>query len=273
MCQRSVSLFQAGLQPESLEAGDEHEYWISIGEILLQGKGNDDGVGMKQEKIWDYFQAGDDSGDAFSRSRPRYKYLAKHVKSSEKVLNIGVGRGGLEALLLAKGVRVSCLDPGEKAIEMLRQRHRLGDRAQVGYSQAMPFPDAAFDVVIMSEVLEHLDDDVLALTLKEVIRVLKPAGTFIGTVPADERLPDAQVMCPHCGESFHRWGHVQSFDAHRLRTLFAGYFEVLKVERHYFGDFHGLNLKGRVAWLLKKALVTLGTRGGGETSFFCCRRH
>lgn len=132
---------------------------------------------MHQEKIWDYFQADEDASDAFARARPRYEFLATRARPGDHVLNIGVGRGGLEALLLAKGAQVSCLDPGEKAIEALRQRHQLGARAPVGYSQAMPFPDSTFDVVVMSEVLEHLEDKVLARTMIEVDRVLKPGAS------------------------------------------------------------------------------------------------
>lgn len=45
----------------------------------------------------------------------------------------------------------------------------------------MPYPDATFDAVILSEVLEHLDDDVAAL--KEAYRVLKSGGVVAITVP------------------------------------------------------------------------------------------
>lgn len=46
---------------------------------------------------------------------------------------------------------------------------------------ALPYPDASFDAVILSEVLEHIEDDVSAL--REVWRVLKPGGVVAITVP------------------------------------------------------------------------------------------
>jgi SAM-dependent methyltransferase len=46
----------------------------------------------------------------------------------------------------------------------------------------LPFADDAFDVVITSEVLEHIQDDVAAIA--EMVRVLKPGGHFAATVPA-----------------------------------------------------------------------------------------
>lgn len=46
---------------------------------------------------------------------------------------------------------------------------------------ALPYPDNTFDAAILSEILEHVDDDVAAL--KEVYRVLKPGGVVAITVP------------------------------------------------------------------------------------------
>lgn len=45
----------------------------------------------------------------------------------------------------------------------------------------LPYPDNTFDGVILSEILEHIDDDVAGL--KEVYRVLKPGGVVAITVP------------------------------------------------------------------------------------------
>ncbi|MDP3332334.1 MAG: class I SAM-dependent methyltransferase [Methylococcaceae bacterium] len=223
---------------------------------------------MDQTKIWDYFQNQDETSDAFAGARSRYEFLAQQVKKGQRVLNIGVGRGGLEAILLTNGAVVSCLDPSEKSIENLRHQFALGDRAQVGFSQAMPFPDSEFDVVIMSEVLEHLSDEVLHSTLSEVSRVLRDGGKFIGTVPADENLVENLVMCPHCGKPFHRWGHIQSFDAKRLTDLLQTPFKNITVSRHFFGDTDSLNWKGRIASIIKIIMVRSGVKGSGETYFF-----
>jgi ubiquinone/menaquinone biosynthesis C-methylase UbiE len=223
---------------------------------------------MEQEKIWDYFQNDDVIADTFAGARTRYIFLSRHIKPGTRVLNIGVGRGGLEAILLQKGAIVSCLDPSEKSIANLREQMGLADRAQVGYSQAMPFTDRHFEVVIMSEVIEHLADGDLRATLAEVSRVLVSGGRFIGTVPADENLLANQFMCAHCGQISHRWGHVQTFSRSSLRQRLETSFDRVELSRHFFGDAHSLNWKGRISLAIKKLLVGMGMTGSGETYFF-----
>lgn len=51
-----------------------------------------------------------------------------------------------------------------------------------GDATGLPFADAAFDRVVTSEVLEHIQDDVAAIA--ELTRVLKPGGVLAATVPA-----------------------------------------------------------------------------------------
>ena len=223
---------------------------------------------MNQEKIWDYFQNNPEVSDIAFKADSRYQFITRKIISGSNVLNIGVGKGGLEEILLAKNVNVFCLDPNEESIRVLKTRFDLGEKARVGFSQAIPFDDNFFDTVIMSEVLEHLSDDVLEKTIKECRRVLRSGGVFIGTVPADEDLIVNRVICPECGKAFHRWGHLQTFSQERIKTMLSNEFSEPSVQRKYFGNWATLNWKGRVSCFLKKAAVLLGIKGNGETFFF-----
>jgi SAM-dependent methyltransferase len=226
---------------------------------------------MNQDVIWEHFQ--NEGVEAFSRAGPRLEFLVRRLYRGERALNIGVGSGVLERLAAEKGVHIWALDPSERAIEKLREAVPIGERAQAGYSQDLPFPNRYFDTVIMSEVLEHLDDDVRWTTLGEVHRVLKPGGRFIGTVPARERLEVNAVVCPNCEHHFHRWGHQASFDIASMATFLGRNFTVETIHERFFNEWDSATWGRRVSGLLKKFLswCGIGTYGISRSIFFVGR--
>src|SRR5215510_9947102 len=139
---------------------------------------------MKQDLIWNYFQ--NDARESFSGSRARLLFLAQQTRN-QKVLNIGAGGGIFEREALTAGADVYSLDPNEGAIERIRLELGLGEKAKVGKIQRIDFPDEVFDVVVVSEVLEHLDNETLTRGLGEIRRILRPGGRVLGTVPFKEK--------------------------------------------------------------------------------------
>ena len=225
---------------------------------------------MEQSRIWDYFQ--NEGADSFRGARPRLAYLAGLVAPGADVLDVGVGDGTFERLATARGLRVSVIDPDAKAIERARIELGLGDRAKTGSGQALPWPDGSFDAVVVSEVLEHLDDATLRGTLAEANRVLRPGGRLIGTVPADETLDEQRVVCPDCGRRFHRWGHEQSFSPQRIESLLNEFLEGADVHRRWFVAWDLLNWKGRAQAVTRKALAMVGIWGSGHNLVFTARK-
>jgi SAM-dependent methyltransferase len=91
-----------------------------------------------------------------------------------RVLDLGAGAGSLKGFPHAcKVVTVDC-DWG--AFE-----HAWGSGGVAAFGQALPFGDAAFDLVICHHVLEHVAE--LDGTLAEIRRVLKPSGRLYVSVP------------------------------------------------------------------------------------------
>jgi ubiquinone/menaquinone biosynthesis C-methylase UbiE len=98
----------------------------------------------------------------------------------DRILDIGCGTGTVLKLLedfgTACGVELST-----DAIQFLKKRGlNLVVRSDV--SRSIPFKDNVFSVITCLDVLEHLDDD-FAL-LKEMVRVCRPGGHIVVTVPA-----------------------------------------------------------------------------------------
>ncbi len=117
------------------------------------------------------------------RLRQRTVELAG-VAAGQSVLDVGCGTGTLT--LAAKAAagsagRVAGIDPSPEMIEAARRkaaRARSDVEFRVGVVEALPFEDAAFDVVLSSLMLHHLPDDVKRKGLAEIARVLKPGGRF-----------------------------------------------------------------------------------------------
>jgi SAM-dependent methyltransferase len=227
---------------------------------------------MNQDVIWDYFQ--NEGVEAFGQASPRLEFLLRQLRRADRALNIGVGSGAFEQMAARNGIDIWALDPSERAVEKLRADLGLGERARVGYSQSLPFPDDYFDAVIMSEVIEHLEKEVREASLVEASRVLRPGGRLIGTVPARERLEESEVVCPKCGERFHRWGHQASFDMSSMSTLLQGEFIVETVQEIFFNDWDSASWGRRLTGLVKKFLSWrgLGPYGTARSIFFVARK-
>jgi SAM-dependent methyltransferase len=210
---------------------------------------------MEQNKIWEYYQ---NEGVAnFDATYKRLLYLAKMFKAGDRVLNIGVGGGNFEAIASKMGIVVFSMDPDAKAIA--RMGEILGDdRAKVGYIDLIPFEDNYFDGVVVSEVLEHLNSAVIKSGLKDINRVLKQGGRLIGTTPYKEDLNEQLCICPKCGDKFHRWGHIQSFDTDAMFLLLAECFCDIKTYPVLFLAWGTFNWKGKISGALQYVLFKMG---------------
>ncbi len=96
------------------------------------------------------------------------------------VLDVGTSTGTNLRMLRAMGfVDVTGLDQSEEAIRFCAEKG-LG-RVQRGDVCSLPFSDNSFDLVLATDVLEHVSADTVAMA--EVRRVVRPQGYVLLTVP------------------------------------------------------------------------------------------
>ena len=74
------------------------------------------------------------------------------------------------------------LEKAEEGYEYFKSISEAGARFLKGSAYSLPFPDESIDLIVCSEVLEHLHEYNDAV--KEIHRVLKPGGKFYASVPA-----------------------------------------------------------------------------------------
>jgi SAM-dependent methyltransferase len=96
------------------------------------------------------------------------------------ILEPGCGTGGNFAMLARRG-RLYAMDADESALRFAAARG-LAQLARGSLPDDIPFGDLRFDLVVMTDVLEHLDDE--AASLAALHARLQPGGWLLMTVPA-----------------------------------------------------------------------------------------
>lgn len=104
--------------------------------------------------------------------------LIRHYVDLEgaRVLDIGCGIGTYVAKLDTICGHAYGID-----IDPYRVGRANAGALSVAVSERLPFADHSFDVVLLNEVIEHVQDD--AATLREACRVLKPGGHVVIYAP------------------------------------------------------------------------------------------
>lgn len=156
----------------------------------------------------------------------RYKKTAEFVNKNGKLLDIGA-RGAEFKTYVSPEVDYNALDLyDKKEICFLKKR---GIKAKRGVIEKIPFKNNSFDIIVLTEIIEHLPNPGIAL--KEVKRVLKKDGIVIVSVPNGElvrRIYRAIINLPRyvygtklktykeheCG------GHLYMFTKQHIKLLF-----------------------------------------------------
>lgn len=132
-----------------------------------------------------------------------------------RVVDAGCGTGANAAFLAARGegrYRVLGIDPTAPAIDLAHRFSLPGLEFRCGtLSDLLGEGEAAADLVLMLDVIEHVEDD--RSLVEQAVRLLGPGGHLLVTVPADPRL-----WSPH-DEVF---GHYRRYEPHTLREVLRG---------------------------------------------------
>ena len=174
-------------------------------------------------------------------TNPLKKYLIESFYSSfmaevkmlkpKTVLDVGCGEGFTLERLHKKniGENLVGIDFLKRAIEIGKKERPHLDLRQ-GNIYKIPFKDNSFDLVICSEVLEHVDDPEKGL--KELVRVTKK--NLLLSVPNEPLFMMANFLR---GKNLSRWGndieHINHWSTDKFKKFVGSEITVKKVLRPF----------------------------------------
>lgn len=111
----------------------------------------------------------------------RYRLIYDWVPEDTKnLLDIGCGNGIFTRWLRDRAVFVAGADHNAEQLVSAR-RYCPEMIAVAAEGERLPFADHSFDVVVMSDMLEHVNND--ESTIREAMRVLRPQGLILISLP------------------------------------------------------------------------------------------
>jgi ubiquinone/menaquinone biosynthesis C-methylase UbiE len=156
---------------------------------------HDEPDAAERSRIASFFDEMASTREAVFRSNPVIDYEqqvrasavleALQPRAGDVILDIGCGNARDIAPMLQSGATIVGVDLSEGMIAQARRDlEAAGFRSvtlEVGDATSLRFPDATFDKVVCSEVIEHIPDTDRAIG--EMQRVLKPGGRLVLSTP------------------------------------------------------------------------------------------
>lgn len=137
-------------------------------------------------------------------------------KKTLKVLDVGVGLGRLLEKVgsIHKNIDMYGMDI---AMPYLKEAKAKGIDVCFSKIEDMPYQDDCFDIILCTDVLEHVFD--LNLCVSKILSVLKRGGILI------VRVPHREDLSPYLRSDYpYELAHLRNFDKSNLETLFSKIF-------------------------------------------------
>lgn len=151
-------------------------------------------------------------------------HLKPFLSSGDKILDVGVGLGRVLSKL-GDDYEKYGIDISE---EYLLEAKQKGINVAMSKIEDMPYEDESFDVIITTDVMEHVID--YNLCMNQILRVLKKGGVLLMRVPYKENL-DVYLTYER-----YKYVHLRSFDEPSTKLQFIKIFncDILSVKKMGF---------------------------------------
>lgn len=193
----------------------------------------------KVSRLWDYYSRTPPYSEIYFSKLFGHHILHQSGLPLEKslaVLDFGCGPGFIWDHLRRIGAnwQYTALDFSPASVKKVIEKangHENFKGAQHVSSLPTELPESHFDVILLFEVVEHLNDAYLGSTLAEVARLLKQGGVVVISTPNEENLSMSRKFCPECGAIFHEFQHVRNWSVGSLTACLKSYGFDLRVAK------------------------------------------
>jgi len=156
---------------------------------------------------------------------------ATDIKKSKNILDFGCGSGSIISSILSK------IDPKIQNVFGYEQdQQQVNDLKKefkavknVTFFNDCDKQKNKFDLILCTEVIEHLYDKELNKLIEIFKRIKTPDGYIIFSTPNKEDLRKSLIYNPIDQSLFHRWQHVRSWDRIKLKDF---------LKNKGFSEFH-----------------------------------
>jgi 2-polyprenyl-3-methyl-5-hydroxy-6-metoxy-1,4-benzoquinol methylase len=206
----------------------------------------------KVSRLWDYYSRTSPYSEIyFSKLFGHHILRQSGLPLAEplKVLDFGCGPGFIWDHLQRIGAnwQYTALDFSPDSVKKLVEKATGNENFKsVQHVSSLPteLPESHFDVILLFEVVEHLNDVYLVSTLAEIARLLKQGGVVVISTPNEEDLSISQKFCPECGAVFHEYQHVRNWSVGGLTTCLKPYGFNLRIAKTLDFTTQDLTVKG-----------------------------
>jgi ubiquinone/menaquinone biosynthesis C-methylase UbiE len=190
----------------------------------------EDHLGLYEDKAKSFFSA---------RRLREIKKRVDAVGDNKSVLELGCGHGVVLDYVYNPTNTYTGIDINPNSVEIAKKRNegRENVTLRAGDVMKVDCPDNTADIVICTEVLEHLPDP--EATLKEIRRVLKPGGIFVSTVPFEWFLVLIRTLILPVrlmqGRGIFVDAHLHYFNYWSYKEFLAAHFAIDEIRHAEFG--------------------------------------